>query len=60
MPKKLRTKDSDYLRFRPYRAFTSPAVPSPEDAARKTLWRGVLLLIVVAAVIAGMLWLRLR
>jgi hypothetical protein len=60
MPKKLRTKNSDYLRFRPYRAFTAPSVHATEVAERKALWRTVLILAVVALLIAGAVWLRLR
>jgi len=40
MPTQLRKKNSDYLRFRPYRAFT----PAPEKTDRsKLLWHPVVI-----------------
>ncbi len=60
MPKKTRRKDSDYLRFRPYHAFTSPAI-DPVDANRRTaLWRAVLIAGAVVLLAAATLWLWLR
>ncbi|HEY3898975.1 MAG TPA: hypothetical protein VGM54_10205 [Chthoniobacter sp.] len=42
MPKRSWKKDSEYLRFRPYRAFTTPAQESRSD--RWTIfWRAVML-----------------
>ena len=60
MPQKLRTKNSDYLRFRPYRAFTSPAADPANITWGKALWRAALLVGAVALVIAGTLWFYLR
>jgi hypothetical protein len=60
MSKKPRGKDSDYLRFRPYHAFTSPAVEPADATWRKALWRSVLLLGGLALMIAAALWLSHR
>lgn len=56
MPKNQRGKDSDYLRFRPYHAFTSPAIEPANVTWRKALWRAVLLLGAVVLLVAVALW----
>jgi hypothetical protein len=56
MPKPIRRrKDNDYIRFRPYHAFTTPAGQSREPG-QKALWRiiwliGVIVLLLAAAFI---------
>jgi hypothetical protein len=42
MPKRQVKKDSEYLRFRPYRAFTTP-VEEPRTDRSTIFWRAVLL-----------------
>ena len=44
MPKRLRTKDSEYLRFRPYRAFTDRPATSPISEWKKWAVRGGMIL----------------
>jgi anti-sigma-K factor RskA len=56
MPKKLRTKNSDYLRFRPYRAFTSPVAGPANVTWGKAFWRAALIVGAVALVLGGALW----
>ncbi len=56
MSKIQRTKDSDYLRFRPYRAFTSPAVQSSNVTWAKALGRAALIVGLVALLLGGILW----
>ena len=56
MPPKQRGKDSDYLRFRPYHAFTSPAAGPARNAWGTLLWRGVLLVGGVGLLAAVGLW----
>ncbi|MEP6671500.1 MAG: hypothetical protein ABJF10_20225 [Chthoniobacter sp.] len=60
MSKKPRGKDSDYLRFRPYHAFTSPPVDPGRNAAALLLWGAGLLVGAVALLVAGALWLSHR
>jgi hypothetical protein len=42
MPKRKRTKDSEYLRFRPYKAFTTPPANSQSDR-QTTVLRALLI-----------------
>ena len=60
MLKKLRTKDSDYLRFRPYRAFTSSPADPTDLTWGKALWRAALVVGAVALLLGGVLWFSLR
>jgi len=59
MPQRQRRNDSDYIRFRPYHAFTS----TPADRFRSDRWNAVwrvVLTIGILALISGaaILWLR--
>jgi len=56
MSKNQRGKDSDYLRFRPYHAFTSPPAASPRSAVGALLRWAMLLAGIVALLVAVALW----
>ncbi len=62
MPEIHRKNDPDYLRFRPYRAFTSRATGRPADERRKAFWRLLLAAgtVALAALGVGLVLLRHR
>lgn len=52
MPKRKIRRNSDFLQFRPFRAFTAPA-DQDKSGWPKIVWRIVLVAVFVSAVIAG-------
>lgn len=60
MPELRMRKDSDYLQFRPYHAFTAHATRPAQDTGGTRWWLAVTIVAAVALLLAVVAWLYFR